>query len=197
VATASEAALEHKWIAKCLDGDTEAFGRLAEHHRGQVFRVAYGMLRNAEEAEDVTQEAFVKAFEALKRFDRKRPFLPWILSIATHLSIDRIRRAARARGLAEERPDAAALRPAGAEAADESLARRELREALWRAVRELDGRMRAVLWLRDIEGRPTEEVAEMLGIAPPTVRVHLFKARARVREHLGREGLKAKKEHET
>jgi RNA polymerase sigma-70 factor (ECF subfamily) len=189
--------LEHKWITKCLDGDTEAFGRLAEHHRGRVFRVAYGMLRNAEEAEDVTQEAFVKAFEALGRFDRKKPFLPWILSIATHLSIDRIRRAARARGLAAERPDAAALRPAGAEAADESLARRELREALWRAVRELDGRMRSVLWLRDIEGRSTEEVAEMLGVAPPTVRVHLFKARARVREHLDREGPKGKKKHES
>jgi RNA polymerase sigma-70 factor, ECF subfamily len=180
-----ETALEARWITACRDGDTEAFGFLVERHRGRVFRLAYGMLRNAEEAEDVAQEAFVKAYEALRTFDTRRPFGAWIAAIASRTAIDRMRRRKRAYAASEGVTiHEEAVRSPADDRADDAMARAETREALWRAIDSLDGRMRAVLWLKDVEGRETAEVAETLDIDCATVRVHLFKARARLRDML-------------
>lgn len=179
-----EALLEARWLDACLGGDMEAFGQVVERYRGRLFRVAYGMLRNAEDAEDVVQESFVRAYEALERFDRRRPLGPWLVAIASRLSIDRIRGRGRAKRLRQETSMDTALQPLPPQDAEGGMQRRELRQALNAAVAALEGRMRAVLILRDVEGFSGEEVAEMLGIEPATVRVHLFKARARLREIL-------------
>lgn len=180
-----DAAFELRCIEACRAGDAEAFTPLVERHRRRVFRLAYGVLRNAEDAEDAAQEAFMKAYQALDRFDASRPFGAWILAIASRTAIDRLRRrrtvAGKADGIAEYE---GATRAPHAPSADDEASRNETRAALQVAFDSLGGRMRAVLWLKDVEGYETEEVAATLDIDPATVRVHLFKARAKLRKML-------------
>jgi RNA polymerase sigma-70 factor (ECF subfamily) len=83
---------ENEWIRAARAGDRNAFGRLVEAYQGPVFNLAYRMLRNAAEAEDAAQEAFLRAYRKLDSYDPSRKFSTWLLSITSHHCIDRLRR---------------------------------------------------------------------------------------------------------
>ena len=83
---------ESAWLMKALEGDAQAFSHLVETFQRPVYNLCYRMLGNAEDAEDAAQETFLRAYKSMRRYDERRPFSTWLLSIAAHHCIDQIRR---------------------------------------------------------------------------------------------------------
>jgi len=150
--------------------------RLAESST-LAFRVAYAVLRQREDAEDVAQDALVRAYRHFHRLRDRTRFRAWLVRTAWRLSIDRRRGERRrdARELAADPPVASA----GATPA-EHLRRVEL----WRAIDDLPPKLRITLVLASIEGHDVAEVADLLGVPAGTVKSRLFLARKRLKEHL-------------
>jgi RNA polymerase sigma-70 factor (ECF subfamily) len=83
---------ESEWLAAAQNKDSEAFGHLVEMYQGPVYNLCYRMLGDPDEAEDASQESFMRAFFSIKRYDNRRSFSTWLLSIAAHYCIDQLRR---------------------------------------------------------------------------------------------------------
>jgi RNA polymerase sigma-70 factor (ECF subfamily) len=174
-------------IRLCLDGKREAFDALvARHYRG-IYNLMYRMLGNAEDASELTQETFLRAYTRLHTFNPARSFLAWIRRIATNLGIDHLRR----RGT----PDLSLDQQweAGIQHADNRTSRSpaeilEMTEDSRRvlaAVQRLPAKQRAVLVLRHVEGMKIEEIARTLRIPTGTVKTLIFRGRRAVREMVG------------
>jgi RNA polymerase sigma-70 factor (ECF subfamily) len=156
-------------------------------------RTLRGITRNIEEAEDLTQEAFLRAYRALDRFDLARPFRPWLWTIGIRLALHAVARKERGNvSLDAEDPDGMARTDGpwmadsrSVEAIEENLMRSEIEQAL----DALDPDHRAVILLRAVEERSYEEISEILGIPKGTVMSRLFRARMRLKERLA--GLRA------
>jgi RNA polymerase sigma-70 factor (ECF subfamily) len=84
--------VESQWLIQAQKGDPQAFSHLVETYQKPVYNLCYRMLNNAEDAEDAAQEAFLRAYKSMKRYDNNRPFSTWLLSIAAHYCIDQIRK---------------------------------------------------------------------------------------------------------
>lgn len=144
-----------------------------------AFRVALGVLRNRADAEDVAQEAFLRAYRSFHRLRDRERFRGWLARIAWRLAIDRLRAAAR-RELREQ----AGLEVARAQTVEDVAGAREFRARLHAAVQELPRRLRQVLILAAIQGYNTAETALLLGISEGTVKSRLYVARRRLVEKL-------------
>jgi RNA polymerase sigma-70 factor (ECF subfamily) len=170
---------EAVWIARAAAGDEAAFRALVERHQDLAYGLALRILRSAEDAREVAQESFVRAWLALPRFRGESSFATWLHRIVARRALDRAavlkRRRARETPV-EEAAEIAA--PHGASAEEAARARRM--EAL---VRErLSDAQRVVVTLFYWEGRSVEQVAETLGMPTGTVKTHLHRARAALRE---------------
>ncbi len=176
-------------VRRVQAGETEAFEVLVEKYQRKTFRLAYGVLRDQEEALDVAQEAFVKAFQSLPRFKGESAFYTWLFRITMNLALDRKRqRSTRAKSLgAEDVPpeewERTAVSPdAGPE---EEAASAERRARITRALDTLSEQHRSIIILSDIQGLSYREIAEVLAIPMGTVMSRLHNARKRLRDVLG------------
>jgi RNA polymerase sigma-70 factor (ECF subfamily) len=168
---------EAVWIERARARDSEAFRRLVEAHRHVAYGVALRILRRPEEAEEATQEAFVRAWNALPRFRGDAKFSTWLYRIVTRRAFDRLEALKRRQGREAPVEEAEAL--PGAEAPDPSGAlRTRLLEDL---VARLPEAQRAAITLFYIEERSVNEVAWTLGMPPNTVKTHLSRALAALR----------------
>jgi len=167
---------ENRLVELVLGGRTEAFEPLVTPYRKLLLTMAYRLSRNIEEAKEISQETLLRAFRYLGSFDKKRSFKNWLLQIEMNVW----------RSLGPKAPDEGTLRqmavPDAAENPEESLAGKEAREKLLSCLDGLSPREREVFLLRDIEGRSVKETAEILRTSAISVRVHLSRARDRVRE---------------
>ena len=161
--------LEHEFEHRLAEASTLAF------------RVAYGVLRSREDAEDVAQEAAVRAFRSFASLRNRDSFRAWLVRTAWRLAIDR-RRSERRRGAREDAVCAAAVPPRSVE---EVAAARQAEERVWRALDELPQKLRLVVVLGAIEGHGTREVAALLGLPEGTVKSRLHHARRLLVEKLG------------
>lgn len=187
-APGSEGPMDDRELAAAArEGDEGAFASLVERHSGGLHRVISRMLADEEEAWDVVQMAWLRAWQRLSRYDRRWSFSTWLYRIATNLAIDVIRsRGSRARAHSQGgevwlRPAPTAGRPAAL--ADEW----EVEGILGRLVRTLSPQQRAAFVLREVEGLDTSEVATVLECSQATVRNHVFQARRRLRRALERD----------
>jgi RNA polymerase sigma-70 factor (ECF subfamily) len=175
-------------VRRVQGGETEAFEHLVDKYKHKVFRLAFGVLREQDEAMDVAQEAFVKAYRALPRFKGDSAFYTWLFRITMNVALDRKRqRAARARALGtEDVPPEEWERTAVSADPDpaEEAAGRERRARIARALESLPEHHRSIIILGDIEGLAYREIAEVLGIPMGTVMSRLHHARRRLREVL-------------
>jgi RNA polymerase sigma-70 factor (ECF subfamily) len=179
--------VERELVMKCKAGDARFFEPLVRAYEGPGLRVAMGMMGNADEARDALQEAFVKAWHNLERFDVKRAFGPWFFQILRNQCRDMLRsRQARQKHLTRDEH-------LETRAADESFSperRRErnaARERVWRGLEMIGADHREIIVLKEIEGFRYHEIAEILGIPEGTVASRLYHARKALKEAL--EGL--------
>jgi RNA polymerase sigma-70 factor (ECF subfamily) len=172
-------------VAAALRGDAASFGALVERYQQPAFRAAYLLLRDAPAAEDVAQEAFVRAYRQLKSFrperspERSAPFRPWLLRIVQNLALNELRARSRRGGLVERMgraaPSVEEAPAAAVEAAEESA-------AVLRAMEELPPDDRVVLHLRYFLELPEREIAAAIGRPAGTVKSRLHRASARLRQ---------------
>lgn len=175
---------EMAWIIQAQQGNDEAFARLVEHYQTPVFNMCYRMLGEPESAEDAAQESFLRAYQNLTRYDRQRPFATWLLSIAAHYCIDRLRkRRFTIFSLDAERddddapmelPDVGALNP------EHETVRHEEQEQIQTALKGLDATDRAAVILRYWYDFSEIEIAESLKLTVSAVKSRLHRARKSV-----------------
>jgi RNA polymerase sigma-70 factor (ECF subfamily) len=169
---------EIELITQAQQGDRGAFGQLVRRHREGVVNVVYRMCGDANLAEDVAQEAFIRAWQHLHSYRPQSPFRNWVYRIATNLALDVLRRE-------RETVDIDALALAASDNGPEAVAEGEERgERVRQAVMALPPASRAVLVLREYDGFSYREIADALGIPMGTVMSRLNYARNRLRESL-------------
>ena len=164
-------------IRHAASGDAAAWEALMRAHQEAVFRLAYLIVGDPDDAEDVAQETFLRAWKHLKGFDLTRPLRPWLLSIASNLSSNRRRSAGRyfaalTRAFRDE--------PAAATVEEKSSERSEAKE-LWKAVRKLNMQDQQIVYLRFFLDLPIAETAEVLRVAEGTVKSRLSRALEKLR----------------
>ena len=164
--------------ALALGGQERAYREFLRRYREQVYRLVRSTIRDSEEALDITQESFVAAFAALKRYDRERPFKLWISRIAINKCRDWARRRAVRAFFTRAAPidDAFNLASDGASPETEAGDRTELKRVN-AAITELPAKLREALILRTVEGMTQAEAAEALNVTEKTVETRLYRAR--------------------
>jgi RNA polymerase sigma-70 factor, ECF subfamily len=171
-------------------GDVGAFEQLVKRYDRNVFRIAQHITQNREDAEDVVQDAFLKAFQNLGQFQGQSKFYTWLVRIAVNEALMRLRR---------RRPERMVSIDEDVKTEDDSIPREiadwspnpeqlynqgELKEILQKTIQGLPESFRTVFILRDVEGLSTEETADALGLSVPAVKSRLLRARLQLRERL-------------
>jgi len=183
---------ESTLVAQAREGDTRAFGELVRRYEGKIFRLAQHVTQNREDAEDVLQETFLKAYEHLDQFKGDSKFYTWIVRIAVNQALMKLRRRKTDKSVSlDETIDTGEdtiTREIAAwdEDPEQRFSREELGEILDTAVDSLEPPYRSVFVLRDIEELSTEETAEALNLSVPAVKSRLLRARLQLREKLTR-----------
>jgi len=176
--------VERALLQRARGGDREAFCRLATIHREAVYRAAYWVLRDPDDALDATQEAFLKAFRHLDRFEERSSFKTWARRIATNVALDRQARRSRRRRREGELPAQEVVADPKGEPAAEAVEREERRRLVRSASEELPGAARAAVLLRDVDGLSYAEIADTLAIPKGTVMSRLHHGRKLLKEKL-------------
>lgn len=171
-------------------GDRNEFARLVETYSGVVYRLAAKILSNPQDAEDVLQETFLKAYRHLSGFDGRSSLSTWLYRIATNEALMLLRRRKVSLVSIDEPDDAAQEDQEPLEIVDwccmpeEEMMTAEARKHLDQAVEKLPASLKVVFLLRDLEGLSTQETAEVLGLSETAVKTRLSRARLRLRESL-------------
>jgi len=173
-------------------GDVTAYDTLVRKYERQVFRIAQHITQNREDAEDVVQDAFLKAYEKLDQFQGNSKFYTWLVRIAVNESLMRLRKRRTGKMVSidedVETEEGSVPRDLADWAPDPEMnyGQSELAEILRKTIQGLPQGFRVVFVLRDVEGLSTEETAEMLGLSVPAVKSRLLRARLQLRERLSR-----------
>ena len=179
-------------VERVRAGDVAAYDQLVRKYERQIFRISQHITQNREDAEDVMQDAFLKAYEKLDQFQGNSKFYTWLVRIAVNESLMRLRKRRTGklvsidedleteegtvpRDLADWAPDP-----------EQNYNQSELAEILRKTIQGLPPGFRVVFTLRDIDGLSTEETAESLGLSVPAVKSRLLRARLQLRERLSR-----------
>ena len=173
-------------VQRTLGGETSAYNSLVQKYQRQVYNLAYRMLNSAEDAGDMVQETFIRAFGALASFRQDASFLTWLYKIASNLCIDHLRSRKSKGALSldvelEEGREPAADRSCSPE---DAAVRGAVSEIVQKAVMNLPERYRIVVVMRHLQGMSVEEIANQLELPSGTVKTHLFRAREMLRERL-------------
>lgn len=183
IASAESEATERALVARARAGDRRAFGELVRRYMQRSYYVALGLVGSHDDALDLSQEAFARAYRARRSLDPDRPFYAWLYQIVRRLCFnflrDRKRRSQRLQEAAPWLVEQASRRAPGADPAGD-VERAELRARLEIAIEALSEREREVLVLKEFEGLRYREIAELLGVPIGTVMSRLYTARKRL-----------------
>jgi RNA polymerase sigma-70 factor (ECF subfamily) len=184
---------ESSLVAQAKAGDQAAFSELVNHYERKIYRLAKNITRNDEDAEDVLQDAFLKAYTHLDNFKGDSKFYTWIVRIAVNEALMRLRKRKTDRTVPLDEPVELGEETVAREIAvwednpEQRYSKEEWRNILDAAVDDLKPDFRTVFVLRDIEELSTEDTAETLGISVPAVKSRLLRARLALRETLTRQ----------
>jgi RNA polymerase sigma-70 factor (ECF subfamily) len=187
-----EAKEELELVNRARQGDASAFSTLLNRYESKIFRLAMNITQNREDAEDVLQEAFLKAYEHLDQFQGNSKFYTWIVRIAVNQALMKLRKRKTDRSVSlDEQIDTGedtVVREIASWDPDpeQQFSQDELHAILTEAVDELAPIYRAVFVLRDVDGLSTEETADALDLSIPAVKSRLLRARLQLREKLTR-----------
>ena len=186
-------ATDHDLVALAASGSEKAYRELLDRYQRPVFSLIYRMVRDRERAEDLAQETFVKVFNHIGTFNPKYKFSSWIFKIASNLTIDAIRRKeldtvsldGSRNASTNDEVDATRIT---VESRDENpeqfVEAKELGEEIERAIAVLRPEYRTAILLRHVEGRPYEEISEIMGVPLGTVKTYIHRARGELKETL-------------
>src|SRR6201996_5068145 len=179
-------------VNRAREGDVQAFEQLVRQYERQVFRIAQHITQNREDAQDVVQDAFFKAYQKLEQFQGNSKFYTWLVRIAVNEALMRLRKRRTAKTVSMDEDvqtdegsiprDFAEWRPNPEQQYNQA----ELAEILRKTIQGLPPGFRTVFTLRDVENLSTEETAEALGVSAPAVKSRLLRARLQRRERLSR-----------
>ena len=185
--------IDNEIIRRCLSGDTEAFTELVSRYQKPVYNLVYRLLGNSEDAKDITQETFVKAYQSLSKYNLELAFHSWLFRIAQNLSIDYLRWKKRRptvsidetteesdyeirhQEIADTAPDARSI-----------LIEKQKSDRIQIVINSLPEQYKSVVILRHIEGLPLDEIAQILKLPLGTVKTNLYRARNLLKEKLGK-----------
>jgi RNA polymerase sigma-70 factor, ECF subfamily len=176
-------------VKRVLDGETALYELLMRRHNQRLYRVARAILRDDAEAEDVMQDAYVRAYQNLASFEGRAKFVTWLTRIAVHEALTRSRRRLRFQAFDpadESNGEIMQSPPSSTRSPEQQAYDRELAAVLEKAVSSLSEDHRLVFVLRDVEGMTTEETAHCLNLTEENVKVRLHRARAGLRKRLYR-----------
>lgn len=179
-------------VAQARLGDAKAFSELLRRYEGKIFRLALHITQNREDAEDVLQEAFLKAYEHLDQFQGQSRFYTWIVRIAVNQALMKLRKRKSDRSVSlddtiDTGEDTVAREIAAwDENPEQRYSREEINEILGSAIDGLAPIYRAVFVLRDVDGLSTEEAADALDLSVPAIKSRLLRARLQLRDKLTR-----------
>jgi RNA polymerase sigma-70 factor, ECF subfamily len=180
---------DQRLIADCLRGDTAAFGQLVRLHQDRLYNVVYRLVGNAEDAQDVVQEAFLSAYQSLAGFKGDARFFTWLYRIAFNTAVSHKRKQKLVLRLEDGLPGRTLpepVDPSDEAKPDHAIEQADEERRVQRALDRLSAEHRAVLVLKDLEGQKYEEMAEILGVPVGTIRSRLHRARLELREILER-----------
>ncbi len=174
---------ELRLVQQALQGDIDAWGEIVRRYKSAVYGVALGILGNPADAEDIVQDAFIRAYENLHRYDLKRKFSTWLFTITANLCKNKLRRErffAPLKGLSQIR---------GGEDPAETVAREERCSRVQEALQELDEKYRTPLVLRYYSDLEYKEIAEALGIPEGTVKTRIHRGKQALKHWLEAKGV--------
>ena len=179
-------------VTRCQAGDTEAFDELVTRYRTRVFGMIYNMVHSEQDAWDLAQDSFLKAWKSIKRFRGRSTFYTWIYRIVMNVTIDWLRKK-QVKGAGAEFDDAIQLKeidpasrtvPHAGPLPHEGMQHREIRDRIEAAIAQLSPDHRAVILMKEIEDMQYHEIAEALGCSIGTVMSRLFYARKKLQNLL-------------
>jgi len=182
-------ALVNKRIKEVLNGDQNAFAEIVEIYQDKLYRVCFRMLGNKHEAEDIAQEAFVRAFVNIHTFDSNRKFSTWLYRIGTNLCIDRIRKKKPDYYLDADIAGTDGLNmysqiASTTELPEEEVVKMEMQERVQYEITRLPDKYRAVIILKYMEDLPLQEISEILDMPLGTVKTRIHRGREALRKQL-------------
>lgn len=183
--------IENRLARMALKGDQQAFAELVDLYQDKLYHMAYRMLSNRQEAEDVVQDTFLRVYKNLDRFDETLKFSTWIYRIATNLCIDRLRKRKQTYSLDAESQDYEGLDgysmiPSDDRTPESELILSDTQRIIHQAMESLPPKYKTVMMLRYIQDLSLQEVGDILGMPVTTIKT---------RVHRGREFLRKKLEH--
>jgi RNA polymerase sigma-70 factor (ECF subfamily) len=174
-------------IERCLHGDQAAWETIVRRYRRKVFNIAYKFVGRHDEAEDLTQDVFLKLFKSLHTFDRRANFSTWLISVSRNLCIDHYRSVRRERESINRDVDVVTLaRPSDGETPQTLLERRDRVAILRAALDKLAPSLRAAIMLRDIQELSYQEIAQRLGVPEGTVKSRINRGRTELARQIAR-----------
>jgi RNA polymerase sigma-70 factor (ECF subfamily) len=174
-------------IERCLSGDQVAWDQIVRQHWRKVFNLAYKFVGRHDEAEDLTQDIFLKIFKALRTFDRRANFQTWLISISRNLCIDHYRSVRKERETMARDVDASDLSPVSRERSPlNQLEQVDLKQIIRQALAELPPALRQAVVLRDLQEFSYQEIADQLGLPEGTVKSRINRGRFELARQLRR-----------
>ncbi len=163
-------------INDCLEGKEGAWRMLVDTYSKRVFNMAYQFAGNYEEAEDLTQDIFIKLYHSLRKYDRTKNFTAWLLTLAKNHFIDAYRRTKWEKTHRDEFDERLASSSVG-QSPEEGMLREDSRKAVWDGLNSLSPETRMAVILRDIQGKSYEQVAQILSVPIGTVKSRINRGR--------------------
>src|SRR5215213_461242 len=184
---AAQPATPDSLIEQCLAGDQVAWEQIVRQNWRKVFNVAYKFVGKHDEAEDLTQDIFIKIFKALHTFDRRANFQTWLISISRNLCIDHYRSVRKERATMARDVDASELSPASRERTPlGELEQVDLKSLIRQALAELPAALRQAVTLRDLQEFSYQEIADQLGLPEGTVKSRINRGRLELARQIRR-----------
>ena len=161
-------------VRLCQDGDMTAFEQLFHRHQDRVYSVAFRMMGNTEDALDMTQEIFLRAYQKINKFKFTSAFSTWLYRLATNFCIDELRKRKRS---ANTTPLEEAITQSDGRTPEDDAISNDREAQVWQAINSLKEKERAIIILRDIEGLSYKEISEVLGYSLGRVKSRIHEAR--------------------
>jgi RNA polymerase sigma-70 factor (ECF subfamily) len=182
--------VERELLRKCRAGDWKSYEPIVRAYEDRVFAMAFSLLRNEDDARDMVQDTFIRAFQAMELYDSDRPFIGWLLGICRNMCIDNLRRRRHPISLDRERDGRTYQLPDPAARTDRHAWEAEVKQLIWKALGKISEDHREVIVLKDLQGLEYAEIARIINVPQGTVASRVFYARKALREVLEKMGVR-------